>query len=157
MSEHFPNKEIRIRIARVNGAVKDIPLPRYATPGASGMDICAAVESDRVIQPGETALIPSGFLLEIPPGYEAQVRPRSGLAINYGIGILNAPGTIDSDYRGELGVIITNFSKKEFVVHRGDRIAQLVVMPVVRAQWEEVESLEGTMRGSGGFGHTGTK
>ncbi len=119
------------------------------------MDIPAAVESDVVLQPGETALIPTGFSIELPRGIEGQVRPRSGLAIKYGIGILNAPGTIDSDYRGEVKIILTNFGKKPFTVHRGDRIAQLVIASYVRIAWTEVESLEETGRGSGGFGHTG--
>jgi dUTP pyrophosphatase len=146
---------IRIRISRVNPAVNDIPLPQYATHGASGMDIHAAVETERVVQPGETVLIPSGFRLEIPYGYEAQVRPRSGLALKHGIGILNSPGTIDSDYRGELGVIITNFGKNPYTIKRGDRIAQLVIAPVTPAEWDEVDAVNETKRGEGGFGHTG--
>jgi dUTP pyrophosphatase len=133
-----------------------MPLPAYATADASGMDICAAVEGDLTIAPGQTVLIPSGFRIEIPRGYEAQVRPRSGLAIKHGIGILNAPGTIDADYRGELKVILTNFGSGPFVVRRGDRIAQLVFAPVVRARWDEVKDVDRTPRGSGGFGHTGT-
>ena len=119
------------------------------------MDIHAAVNKDIVLRPGETTLIPAGFYMEIPPGYEAQVRPRSGLAVKHGIGIPNAPGTIDSDYRGEVKVILTNFSKNDFVIRRGDRIAQLVIAPVVRAVWEEVEAVQQTDRGIGGFGHTG--
>ena len=119
------------------------------------MDIHAAVENEVRIKPGETVLIPGGFQIEVPPGYEAQVRPRSGLAINHGIGVLNSPGTIDSDYRGEVKVILTNFGKEDFVVRRGDRVAQLVIAPVVRAQWEEVSSVQQTERGAGGFGHTG--
>jgi len=146
---------VKIRIARVDKSVKDVPLPSYATDGSSGMDVHAAVENELVVTPGETVLVPSGFQLAIPPGYEAQVRPRSGLAINHGIGILNAPGTIDSDYRGELKIILTNFSRKDFLIRRGDRIAQLVIAPVVRAEWEEVEKVGQTPRGSGGFGHTG--
>jgi dUTP pyrophosphatase len=149
--------EITVRISRVRSGANDIPLPRYATSGASGMDICAAVESDLTLAAGETKLVPTGFRIAIPEGYEAQVRPRSGLALKQGIGILNAPGTIDSDYRGELGIIITNFGKGEFVVHRGDRIAQLVIAPVVKAVWEEVPEVDDTARGEGGFGHTGTK
>lgn len=149
-------QEIKVRISRVDGSRSDIPLPAYATPDASGMDIHAAVEGEIRIGKGETALIPSGFRIEIPSGYEAQVRPRSGLAIKHGIGILNAPGTIDADYRGELKVIITNFGTEAFVVRRGDRIAQLVFAPVVRARWEEVSGVDRTERGSGGFGHTGT-
>ena len=146
---------IKVRIARVNTDLNDIPLPAYATEGSSGMDIHAAVESEMTVKPGETVLVPSGFQLEIPQGFEAQVRPRSGLAIKHGVGILNAPGTIDSDYRGELKIILTNFGKNDFVIRRGDRVAQLVIAPVVRAQWEEVKSVDRTPRGSGGFGHTG--
>ncbi len=147
---------IKIRISRVNATVKDIPLPTYATRGSSGMDIHAAIDGELRITPGETALIPSGFQIEIPPGYEAQVRPRSGLAIKHGVGILNAPGTIDSDYRGEVKIVLINFGKQEFVVRRGDRIAQLVIAPVARAEWEEVPRIKETSRGAGGFGHTGS-
>ena len=119
------------------------------------MDIRAAVPADVVLKPGETALIPTGFAVAIPGGYEAQVRPRSGLAIKHQVGILNSPGTIDSDYRGEVKVILTNFGKHDFVVKRGERIAQLVIARYVRAVWEERKSLEETARGAGGFGHTG--
>jgi dUTP pyrophosphatase len=117
------------------------------------MDVCAA--EGGTIEPGETVLVPTGFVVEVPQGYEAQVRPRSGLALKHNIGILNSPGTIDSDYRGEVKIIVTNFGKNEFVYRRGDRIAQLVICPVVKAVWEEVSSLENTKRGAGGFGHTG--
>jgi dUTP pyrophosphatase len=147
--------EVIIRIARVNANMSDIPLPAYATEGSSGMDLHAAVEADTSIAPGETSLIPTGFTIEVPVGYEAQVRPRSGLAVKHSVGVLNSPGTIDSDYRGEVKVILTNFGKKDFTVRRGDRIAQLVIAPVVRARWEEVKTLEQTARGAGGFGHTG--
>ena len=119
------------------------------------MDICAAVESTVIVKPGERILVSTGFRIEIPQGYEAQVRPRSGLAINYGIGILNSPGTIDADYRGEVKIILTNFGKEDFMIHRGDRIAQLVIAPVLRAVWEEVGAVRQTARGAGGFGHTG--
>jgi dUTP pyrophosphatase len=148
--------QINMKISRTPGSGKDIPLPAYATEGASGMDLRAAVANPEVLKPGETKLIPTGFHIGIPEGYEGQVRPRSGLAIKCGVGILNSPGTIDSDYRGEVKIILTNFSQNEFVVSRGDRIAQLVICPVVRAQWEEVGEIESTMRGHGGFGHTGT-
>lgn len=148
---------IKIRIARVSQSRRnpDIPLPAYATEGSAGMDIYAAVESDIVIPPGETALIPTGFSIELPQGLEGQIRPRSGLSIKHGIGILNAPGTIDSDYRGEVKIILTNFGKQSFVIHRGDRIAQLVVASYDRVEWIEVERLDSTDRGVGGFGHTG--
>jgi dUTP pyrophosphatase len=119
------------------------------------MDLHACISGLQVLEPGEVSLIPTGFSIEIPAGYEGQVRPRSGLAVKHGIGILNSPGTIDSDYRGEVKVILTNFGKREFLIRRGDRIAQLVIMPVVRASWEEVPAIEQTSRGSGGFGHTG--
>ena len=120
------------------------------------MDIWAAVDADFVLKAGETALVPSGFAIALPEGYEAQVRPRSGLAIKHQVGILNSPGTIDADYRGEVKVILTNFGKKDFVIKRGDRIAQMIVAPYSRVVWEERESLEETKRGAGGFGHTGT-
>ncbi len=149
-------QQISIRICRVSDRIKDIPLPSYATDGSSGMDIRAGVEDKLTLRPGETALIPTGFRIEVPPGYEAQVRPRSGLAINNSVGILNSPGTIDSDYRGEVKIVITNFGKKEFTVARGDRIAQLVIAPVAHATWKEVSSIDSTSRGEGGFGHTGT-
>jgi dUTP pyrophosphatase len=119
------------------------------------MDVYAAIESDVHISPGETVLIPAGFRLELPEGYEAQVRPRSGLAIKHNIGILNSPGTIDSDYRGEVKVILTNFGNSEFTVRRGDRIAQMVVAPVTRVSWDVVDAVDETVRGAGGFGHSG--
>ncbi len=149
------SSEVRVQITRVRGSSGDIPLPSYATEGSAGMDICAAVDSDMVLEPGQTALVPSGFAIALPQGYEAQVRPRSGLAIKHQVGILNAPGTIDSDYRGEVKVILTNFGAKDFVVRRGDRIAQLVIATYARAAWEERDELDQTGRGSGGFGHTG--
>ncbi len=131
----------------------DLPLPAYATPGASGMDLRAS--EDRELLPGETGLIPTGFRIAIPAGYEGQVRPRSGLAVRHNIGILNSPGTVDSDYRGEVKVIITNFGKQPFKIARGDRIAQLVICPVVRSTWIEGPDVDRTSRGEGGFGHTG--
>jgi len=149
------HNKIQIRIARVNPQVTDIPLPSYATTGSAGIDIYAAVEDKLVISPNQTRLIPTGFQIELPQGYEAQIRPRSGLAINHNIGILNSPGTIDSDYRGEVKVILRNFGNTDFVVRRGDRIAQMVVAPYVRVTWEEVKRIEETERGNGGFGHTG--
>jgi dUTP pyrophosphatase len=146
---------VKVQIARVNNTSHDIPLPVYATEHSAGMDLCAAVEGDFLLRSGETALIPTGFAIALPEGYEAQVRPRSGLAIKYGIGILNAPGTIDADYRGEVKVILTNFGKQDFVIKRGERIAQMVIAPYTRAVWDEQASLADTKRGSGGFGHTG--
>jgi dUTP pyrophosphatase len=146
---------LRTRILRINPEQTDIPLPSYATDGSAGMDICAAIEKDMEIQPGETSLIPSGFIIELPPGHEAQVRPRSGLAIKHRLGILNSPGTIDSDYRGEVKIILTNFGKKPYIVHRGDRIAQMVVTKYERVEWTESSSLADSVRGDGGFGHSG--
>ena len=147
--------EVPIHITRVNDTANDIPLPQYATENSAGMDLCAALDEELAVQPGETVLVPTGFAIALPEGYEAQVRPRSGLAIKHQIGILNSPGTIDADYRGEVRVILTNFGKNDFVIRRGDRIAQLVVAPYTRVVWEEQESLSETTRGVGGFGHTG--
>lgn len=146
---------LSIRIARIGSHALDGELPSYATPGSSGMDLRAAVDNDLIIVPGERALVPTGLMMEIPRGFEGQVRPRSGLAVKHGVSVLNAPGTIDADYRGEVKVILINFGKDDFLIKRGDRIAQLVVCPVVAAVWEEVELLDATERGSGGFGHTG--
>ena len=134
---------------------RDLPLPGYATPGSAGMDLLAAVQGAMVLQPGARALIPTGLALALPPGTEAQLRPRSGLALKHGITCLNAPGTIDSDYRGEIGVILINHGAEPFTVTRGMRIAQLVVAPVTQLVWNEVDALPGTARGEGGFGSTG--
>lgn len=139
---------------RLPGA-EGLPLPTYATPGSSGLDLAAAVPEDVPVAPGARAIIPTGFRIEIPPGYEGQVRPRSGLAANHGISIPNAPGTIDADYRGELKVILINLGQQVFTVSRGQRIAQLVISPVTRAQLEESETLADSDRSDGGFGHTG--
>jgi dUTP pyrophosphatase len=133
-----------------------LPLPAYATDGAAGMDLLAAVMSSVVIPPGGRMLVPTGLRIAIPHGYELQVRPRSGLALKNGIVLPNSPGTIDEDYRGEVGVIVLNAGDAPFTVERGMRIAQAVVAPVVRASWREVAELPDTARGSGGFGSTGT-
>lgn len=133
-----------------------LPLPAYATAGAAGMDLLAAVMSSVVIPPGGRMLVPTGLRIAIPPGYELQVRPRSGLALKNGVVLPNSPGTIDEDYRGEVGVIVLNAGDAPFTVERGMRIAQAVVAPVVRASWREVDELPETARGSGGFGSTGT-
>lgn len=146
---------LKIKINRLSGSTSDVPLPRYATEGSAGMDIHAAVDAPMTVRPGETVLVPTGFSMELIPGYEAQVRPRSGLAVKHSIGIMNAPGTIDSDYRGEVKVILTNFGNGDFVVNRGDRIAQMVVARYERVEWEETDALSGTGRGAGGFGSTG--
>lgn len=147
---------VRIQITRINPSMQDISVPAYATEGSAGMDMRAAVQEALTLRPGETALIPTGFAIALPPGFEAQVRPRSGLAVKHGVGILNSPGTIDSDYRGEVKVILTNFGTKDFVVRRGDRIAQLVIARYERAAWDEGGKLDETGRGAGGFGHTGS-
>ena len=139
----------------MDAGLKHIPLPVYSTSGSSGMDVYAAVHNPVVIKPGNMELIPTNLSVEIPGGYEIQVRPRSGLAAKYGIGIVNAPGTIDSDYRGEIKIILINFGKEDFVIQPGDRIAQFVVSKVYTAKFEEVKTLNNTKRGEGGFGHTG--
>lgn len=131
------------------------PLPAYATPGSSGMDLRAELSEAVVLKPLERTLIPTGIYLEIPQGYEAQVRPRSGLAIKQGITCLNTPGTIDADYRGEIKVILVNLSSEDQTIHPGDRIAQMVFQQVTQIKWEEVSELEKSQRGEGGFGHTG--
>ncbi len=131
--------------------------PKYETSGSSGMDIAANIQNKMEILPGERAIIPSGFSLSIPKGFEIQIRPRSGLAAKKGISVLNTPGTIDSDYRGEIKVILINLSKEKFIVENGMRIAQMVVSPVIQAELEEVKELPETSRGAGGFGSTGTK
>jgi dUTP pyrophosphatase len=144
--------EIRIRrLARAEG----LPFPNYATTGAAGADLCAAVDGDLVIAPGERVAVPTGLVLEIPTGFEGQVRPRSGLAIRHGLTVVNAPGTIDSDYRGELKVLIVNLGSKPATIGRGERIAQLVIAPVTRAVFVESAELSPSERGDGGFGSTG--
>jgi len=135
----------------------DLPLPSYATDGAAGMDLLAAISAPMVIPPGGRALIPTGLKMAIPAGYEIQVRPRSGLALKNGITLPNSPGTIDEDYRGELGVILMNAGNEPFTVERGMRIAQAVLAPVTRGVWREVTELPESTRGAGGFGSTGTK
>ena len=145
----------QIAVKRLDHA-SDIALPRRMTPGSSGCDICAAVESDLVINPGSRALIPTGFCFEIPQGMEVQVRPRSGLAFKFGVTVLNTPGTIDADYRGEVKIILANFGDQPFTVKRGDRVAQVVPMSVAaNAEFIEKDDIALTERGAGGFGHTG--
>jgi len=145
---------LEVKIRRLPGNA-DLPLPSYQTKDAVGMDVPAAVTSDVTIAPGDVAGIPCGFSMAIPPGYEAQVRPRSGLAAKHAISLANTPGTIDPDYRGEVKVLLINHGKSPFVVSRGMRIAQLLVLPVPRVAWVEVDELPSTERGAGGFGHTG--
>jgi dUTP pyrophosphatase len=135
---------------------RPVPLPQYMTSGASGVDLFASLESEVTLAPGERRLIPTGISVAIPVGFEGQVRPRSGLAVQRGIGVVNGPGTIDADYRGEIGVVLINFGKDPFTVRDGDRIAQMVISRVFRAVWEEVDDLPTTQRQEGGFGHTGT-
>jgi dUTP pyrophosphatase len=133
-----------------------LPLPSYATAGAAGMDLIAAVQDPVTVGPGERTLIPTGLTIALPPGYELQIRPRSGLALRHGITLPNSPGTIDEDYRGEIGVIILNTGTEAFLIERGARIAQAVLAPVSRATWREVDGLDATPRDTGGFGSTGT-
>ena len=135
----------------------DLPLPAYESAAAAGMDLPAAVEQELTLAPGERALVPTGFAIALPDGYEAQVRPRSGLAARNGITVLNTPGTVDADYRGEVKVILANLGNEDFTIERGMRIAQMVIAPVVQAVWQEADSLPETTRGEGGFGSTGTK
>lgn len=144
----------KIKIKRLPHSI-GLSLPSYATLGSAGMDIYAAVDSDFEILPNETKLVPTGLIIELENGFEAQIRPRSGLAIKYNIGILNSPGTIDSDYRGEIKIILTNFGKEKFIIKRGDRIAQMIISKYEKINWQEVSDLNDTERSSGGFGHTG--
>jgi len=151
-------KEVTVSVARLpHGA--DLPLPDYATVDSAGLDLLAAVDSDLALAPGERALIPTGLVIALPAGHEAQVRPRSGLAVKHGITVLNSPGTVDADYRGEVKVILANLGDETFTITRGMRIAQMVVAPVLRLGWNEVGSeadLPSSERGAGGFGSTGT-
>jgi dUTP pyrophosphatase len=145
---------VRVGVLRLADG-DDLPLPAYMTAGAAGADVCAALSEPLTLAPGERALIPAGFALDVPAGYEVQVRPRSGLAHRAGVTILNAPGTIDSDYRGPVGVLLVNFGNEPHTIRRGDRIAQLIVAPVVQADFHESVALGETARGTGGFGSTG--
>ncbi len=157
MAASLPAKEPPlIRIKRLNGQRDaDIPLPRYMTPQASGMDICAALSEAVTLAPGAITLIPTGLAVAIPAGYEAQIRPRSGLAARHGIGLINAPGTIDADYRGEIKLALINLGQEPYVVQRGDRVAQMVIQRVCRARLQSTDQLDATDRNGGGFGHTG--
>ena len=147
-------KTVKILLKRRKGA-EDLPLPKYATSGSSGMDLHADVDGEVTLDPGEIKLISAGFYLSVPPGYEAEIRPRSGLALKHGISLVNTPGTVDSDYRGLVSLIMINHGKAPFAIRRGDRIAQMVIKEVIRADVEARESLEETLRSAGGFGHTG--
>ncbi len=150
-------ESIQIKIQHITDKFKDILLPEYATEGSSGLDLRAAVETEMKIEKGKVGLVPTNLKVEIPVGYEIQIRPRSGLAAKNGIGVLNSPGTIDSDYRGEIKVILFNFSEEDFIINRGDRIAQMVISKVYRANLIVTDELKESKRGDGGFGHTGKK
>jgi dUTP pyrophosphatase len=154
--EFFNVDRIELKVKRLKGC-EDIPLPQYESDGASGMDIRANVKEPAILKPGEIVFIPTGLAVSIPPGYEGQIRPRSGLALKHGIGMVNSPGTIDSDYRGEIGIIMINWGSKPFVINRGDRIAQMAVCKVYRVDIKDVGNLDLTQRGDGGFGHSGVE
>ncbi len=145
-----------VPITKLRSGDPNVQLPRYMTPGSVGMDIAASIARTEVLEPSGRALIPTGLAIALPENYEAQIRPRSGLALRNGLTVLNSPGTIDSDYRDEIKVLLVNLGSGIFQIHNGDRIAQMVICPVTRASWEEVESLDSTERG-GGFGHTGSR
>lgn len=135
----------------------DLPLPAYATPDSAGLDLLAAIAEPVVLQPGERKLVPTGLAIALPAGFEAQVRPRSGLALKHGVTVLNSPGTIDADYRGEIGVVLINHGAVPFTINRGERIAQMIVAAYARVAWQAVDDLDSTQRGAGGFGSTGVK
>ncbi len=147
---------VKVKVKRLSHA-EGIELPSYATPHSAGLDLRAAIDEPITLKPMERALIPTGFIFEIPEGYEGQVRPRSGLAVKKGITVLNSPGTIDADYRGEVKVILINLGQEEVKIERGERIAQLIIAPVSRVELVEVEEVSATARGDGGFGSTGIK
>jgi len=153
-ASNYRMDRIVIKIKRLDNN-PDLPLPSYHSDGSSGLDLCAAVEQDLILKPGEIQLIPTGLSISLPQGYEAQIRPRSGLALRHGLGLVNSPGTIDADYRGEIGLIVINWGKEPFTIRRGDRIAQMVIGKVYPAQVEEVDEIDPTARGKGGFGHSG--
>ena len=148
------SRAVPVEVVRLRSATEPLPLPRYMTPGAAGMDLLADIDGELVLAPGERRLVPTGLAVAIPPGFAAQVRPRSGFAVRDGVTLLNAPGTIDADYRGEVQVLLANLGGAPVRIRRGDRIAQLVVAPVVTATWREVSTLPPSERGTGGFGST---
>lgn len=148
-------EKIQIKFKRISDAFSGIELPKYETEGSAGIDIRAALDESYILKAGAFGMLPTNISVEIPKGYEIQVRPRSGLAAKYGIGVLNSPGTIDSDYRGEIKIILYNFSREDFTINNGDRIAQLIVSKVYQAEITESDELSDTGRGEGGFGHTG--
>lgn len=147
-------EQISVALKRVRPGC-DLPLPLYMTTHSAGMDLYADLAEDAILQPGERLLVPTGIAIALPDGYEAQIRPRSGLALKHGISLVNSPGTIDADYRGEIAVIAINHGSEPFIVRRGERIAQMVVARFSRVEWLESDELESTQRGEGGFGHTG--
>lgn len=149
-------QRVKIQVKRKPGC-EDLPLPDYATAGSSGMDLLADVGEEVALNPGDIKLISTGLYMSIPSGYEAQVRPRSGLALKHGIGIVNSPGTIDSDFRGLISIILINMGKEPYAIKRGDRIAQMIISEVTRAELEATNELNDTARSAGGFGHTGVK
>ena len=151
-----PRTSIPVSVRFVREDCRDLGLPAYETEGSAAMDLKAAITTPLVLEPGDVKLVPTGLAIALPDGFEAQVRPRSGLALKHGVTVLNAPGTIDSDYRGEIGVILVNHGKAPFTVERGMRVAQMVLARFERATWNLVETLDETRRGAGGFGHTGT-
>jgi dUTP pyrophosphatase len=146
---------VTVDLARAHDNDVDVPPPRYQTEGAAGMDLHAAIAAPLTLAPGERALVPTGWAVAIPPGFEGQVRPRSGLALRHGVTVLNAPGTVDADYRGEIKVVLVNHGQAPFLIERGDRIAQLVICPVAHAELRILEALDATARGAGGYGSTG--
>jgi dUTP pyrophosphatase len=146
--------EVKVQIKRVRHGKSAVPLPRYMTEGSAGLDLAAAVENEVVLAPLERMLVPAGFALALPAGFEAQIRPRSGLALKHGVTLVNSPGTIDSDYRGEVQLAIINLGAEPVTIRHGDRIAQMVVQRVSRVSWEEVDELPASARDAGGFGHT---
>lgn len=150
-------EEVRIEIKRLRPSAKSLALPAYMTAGAAGMDLCADIEDDLHLAPMERALIPTGFAIALPAGFEAQIRPRSGLALSRGLTLANSPGTIDADYRGEIQVIAINLGTEPIIIQRGQRIAQMIVQRIARAQWHEVDDLASSARQAGGFGHTDKK
>jgi dUTP pyrophosphatase len=148
---------VTVQIQRVRDGFDDLPLPGYATPGAAGVDLRAAIEAPILLTTGERAMIPTGIAIALPAGYECQIRPRSGLALRHGVTLVNAPGTVDEDYRGEIRIIVINHGSEPFSIGRGERIAQGVIARYEQAIWQEVESLPESVRGAGGFGSTGVQ
>lgn len=155
MNDAVHSRGVRIQIKQLPGA-RDLPLPAYETPGAAGMDLRASVVEELVLAPGEIRRVSTGIAVAIPDGYEGQIRPRSGLALKHGIGMVNAPGTIDADYRGEIGLVLINWGTEPFTIRRGDRVAQMVISRVFRVEMTLRDDLDETDRGEGGFGHSGT-